>query len=321
MTLKVGFAGAGGIASVHLKNMRENKHVNIAAISDIVKEQAERVAAEYGAAAYTDVNEMLESEKLDILFICVPPFAHGDIEERAAAKGIHLFVEKPLGLDMDTVRAKAKHIRESGVLAASGYCLRYLNTAAFARQYLQDKEIGMVRAHYLTSFVGTPWWRVMEKSGGQLVEQATHTVDMVRFLAGEINEVYARMALTVMQDIEGLNIPDVGTVSVQFESGAVGHIDTTCIQPDHRTLVEVMGRDFRVSLDGTSLTIIDKKGTLTLSSSGNFYKDQDDAFVEAVRTGNRELILSPYEDAMKTLEVTLAANQSAAEGVPVKLQG
>lgn len=319
MTLRIGFAGAGGIASVHLKNMKANEHVQITAISDIVRDHAERVAAEYGAAAYTDVNTMLESEKLDVLFICVPPFAHGDIEERAASKGIHLFVEKPLGLDMNTVLAKAKHIQESGVIAASGYCLRYLNTAAYAREYLQGKTIGMVRAHYMTSFVKTPWWRVMDKSGGQLVEQATHTVDMVRFLAGEIDEVYARMALTTMDDIDGMDIPDVGTVSVSFASGAVGHIDTTCIQPDHRTGVEVMGRDFRVTIDGTSLTIVDPQGTTTMTSAGDFYKLQDDAFIEAVRTGNRELILSPYEDAMKTVEVTLAANQSAANGAPIRL--
>lgn len=317
MTVQVGFVGVGGIASVHLKHMKSHEQVTIAAVCDIVQANADRAATEYGAAAYTDVNLMLEKEKLDVLFVCVPPFAHGDIEEKAAAKGIHLFVEKPLGLDMGRVRAKAERIRQSGIIAGSGYCLRYLDTVAKAKDYLKDKTVAMVRAYYLTSFVQTPWWRIMDKSGGQLVEQTTHTVDLVRYLAGEVHKVYANMALCVMNDIQDISIPDVGSINLVFESGAIGHVDTTFVQPDHRSGLEILGRDFRVWINGSSLTIIDKSGTTETSSEMDFYKVQDEAFIEAVITGNRSLVLCSYDDAMKTLEVTLAANESASKDLPV----
>lgn len=321
MTIRVGLVGAGGIAGNHLQNLSENNHVNISAICDIVPENAEKQALRYGAAAYTDFDAMLQQEKLDALFVCVPPFAHGQIEEKAADRGIHLFVEKPVGLDMKTVRSKAEAIRRAGIIAGSGYCLRYLDTVAVAKTFLENRKIAMVRAHYLTAFVQTPWWIDMAKSGGQLVEQATHTVDLVRFLAGEVNKVYADMALLVMDDVPGIGIPDVGSVNLVFESGAIGHIDTCMIQPDHRTGVEILGRDFRVALNGASLTIVDNGETANYENAADVYKKQDDAFIEAIRSGRRELILAPYEEALKTLEITLAANDSSRSGMPVSLGG
>lgn len=319
MKVKIGVIGVGGIAQVHLKNISENEQAELVAVCDISEENVRKSAEQYGTAAYNDYNEMLEKETLDALFICVPPFAHGDIEEKAASRKIHLLVEKPLGLNMATVRNKAKVIRENGVIAGTGYCLRYLDTVKIAKDYLADKEIAMVRAYYLTSFVHTPWWRDMEKSGGQLVEQTTHTVDLVRYFAGDIQKLYATMDLRVMNDIPGVNISDVGCVNVVFQSGAIGHIDTTYIQPDHRSGVEILGRDFRVWIDGSSLTITEKDKIITEKSKVDFYKEQDDAFIKAIVTGNQDYILAPYDDAMKTLEVTLASNESARQGIPVVL--
>ncbi|NRF95728.1 Gfo/Idh/MocA family oxidoreductase [Paenibacillus frigoriresistens] len=319
MKIRVGFVGVGGIADVHLSNLSKNAQVELVALCDIAEEIVRGKAAQYGAKAYTDANRMLDCEKLDALFLCVPPFAHGDLEEKAAVRGIHLFVEKPLGLDMDVVRNKAEVIRKAGIINGSGYCLRYLDTVAKAKQYLLDKEIAMVRAHYITSFVPTTWWRDGDKSGGQLVEQSTHTVDLVRYLAGDVRKLYANMELRVMKDIPDLNIPDVGTVSLVFASGAIGHMDTSFTQHDHRTGVEILGRDFRLIIDGTNLSIVDKERTITYNSRMDFYREQDNAFVEALVSQRPELILAPYTDAMKTLEVTLAANESARTGLPITL--
>ncbi|TJY39839.1 Gfo/Idh/MocA family oxidoreductase [Cohnella pontilimi] len=318
--VRVGFVGAGGIAGAHMEALSIHEKVQLTAVCDVVAASAQKAADRYGMQAYGDFDAMLESEQLDVLFVCVPPFAHGDIEEKACAKGIHLFVEKPLGLDMDVIRKKAEIIRQAGIMSASGYVLRYLDTASKAREFLQGKTIGLVRAHYMTSFVPTPWWRDMAKSGGQLVEQTTHTVDMVRFLAGDIRKVYAQMALRVMGDIENLNIPDVGTMSIVFDSGAVGHVDTCFIQPDHRVAVEVQGRDFRVVLDGSTLSITENNRTVTVKSeTKDMMFAQDSAFIEAVLTGDRSLILAPYDDALKTVEATLAANKSAETGHAVVL--
>jgi predicted dehydrogenase len=317
--VKVGFIGVGGIAGLHLKNISNNPQAEIVAVCDIVEENAIKSSQEYGGNWYTDIDEFLEKESLDAVFICVPPFAHGDIEEKVIARGIHMLVEKPIGLDLETVQKKEKLIKESGLICGVGYCLRYLDTVEKAKEYLADKTIAMVRGFYLSSFVPTPWFRDINKSGGQLVEQATHTVDLLRYLAGDVNRVYADMSLKVLHDIPNINIPDVTSVNFHFESGAVGHIDCTNIQPDHRSGLEILGHDFRVLIDGVDLTITEKDSTTIYKSKVNFYEEQDTRFIEAILENKPEKLLSTYEDALKTLAVTLAANKSAESGLPVSL--
>ncbi|MBO1514850.1 Gfo/Idh/MocA family protein [Metabacillus bambusae] len=317
--VKVGFVGVGGIAGVHLENVSKNSHAVIVAVCDIAEESAKKKGLQYNASAYTDLDEMLEKEILDAVFVCVPPFAHGDIEEKIVKRGIHLLVEKPLGLDLETVQKKAKIIKDSGVICGVGYCLRYLDTVAKAKEYLKDKSIAMVRGHYITSFVPTPWYREMNKSGGQLVEQSTHILDLMRYLAGEIDNVYANMSLQVLSDIPNMDIPDVTSVNVTFKSGAVGHLDSSMIQVDHRSGIEILGRDFRVLIDGADLSIVEKDSTITYKSKVDFYQEQDRVFIEAVMKGDPNLLLSNYEDGAKTLAATLASNKSNEIGLPIKL--
>lgn len=319
MSVRVGVIGAGGIGQVHLDNLAADERVELVAVCDVNPAGVEEAQKKCGANGYVSYRDMLDGEKLDALFVCVPPFAHAEIEEEAAARGIHLFVEKPIGLEVETVQRKAEAIRQSGIVTATGYCLRYLDTVQKAKAYLADKQIAMVRGHYLTKFVQTGWWREMGKSGGQLVEQATHTLDMMRYLAGDIQKVYANMSLLVSEDIPGTDVPDVSSVSMVFQSGALGHLDTCFIQADHRTGVEIMGRNFRVAIDGRTVTIVDESGTSVTDSAVDMYKDQDRAFIEAIVTGDRSLILAPYETALQTLAVTLAANDSARLGTPIAI--
>ncbi|KKO53862.1 Gfo/Idh/MocA family protein [Paenibacillus sp. DMB20] len=318
--VRIGVVGAGVIAAEHFKHIEANEQAEFVAVCDIVSELAEAAARRYGAVPYTRVDDMLDKERLDALFLCVPPFVHGEIEETAARKGIHLLVEKPVGLHMDEVRRKAAVISEAGILAGTGYCLRYMETVQRARQYLEGKEIGMVRAYRFGGMPPAFWWIDHAKSGGQLVEQTTHNVDLMLYLAGPVRKVSADMALLLHRDIPGITTPDAASVNLVFASGALGHIDTGFLpQPEDRSSLEIMGRDFRVTIKGTTLAIVEPGRRTIWQGKSDFYKQQDDAFIQAVATGDRSLILAPYEDAAYTLEVTLAANESAQTGLPVMI--
>ncbi|GGJ02031.1 hypothetical protein GCM10010885_09110 [Alicyclobacillus cellulosilyticus] len=317
MSLRIGVVGAGGIGRVHLDRIAASGLAEVVAVCDVAEPVAAEAAARVGAAKYTDYGRMLAAERLDAVFLCVPPFAHGEMEEMAARRGVHLFVEKPLGLDMDAVRHKAEVIQVSGVLAAAGYCLRYHEPVEWAKSYLADKEIAMVVGFYHTSFVPTPWWRRMDLSGGQLVEQSTHIADLMRYLAEEVTRVHAEMALVASRDVADLDIYDVGCVNVRFASGAVGALTTTFTQVDHAAGVEVFGRHFRLRIDMDGAVLITSAGREVVPAGEDFYARQDKAFLQAVATGDASLIRSPYVDAARTLALTLAANASARSGQPV----
>lgn len=308
--IRVGFIGAGGIGEIHLQAVTKDEQAQIVSICDISLEQAQKQAKHYHASSYTDYEEMLEKEELDAVFLCVPPFVHHEMEEKIVARGIHLLVEKPVELNIARAMRKRDHIHQAGVIHASGYCLRYLDIVQKAKEFLQGKKIAMVRGHYLTGFVPTPWYRRLEKSGGQLVEQATHTLDLMTYLGGDIKKLQARMALQVMNHIDHIDIPDVTAVQFTFKNGAIGQMASTFTQSDHRMGVEVLGKDFRLEINGRTLIINEKGKKRTFESRTNMYEEQDRLFIEAVKTKNQQLILSSYDDGVNTLIASLAANKA-----------
>lgn len=316
--VRIGFIGVGGMAEGHMNALERIEGAEITAVFDINEARARQIAQEHGATAYESRDQLMDSGQVDALFICTPPFARGDIEEAAAQRGLHLLAEKPVGLNLEEARRKENIIRDSGIIHSSGYCLRYLDTVQKARQFLAGRQIDMILAYRIGGMPGVPWWRIMERSGGQLVEMSTHQVDLIRYLAGDFRDIQAIYGRRhIHREHPEATVPDVGVVSFTLQSGAVGTISNTCLsQYVGRGEVELFGHNFYVSINGKSLLIIDNGQRHEEKCETDFVFEQDRAFVEAVRTGNRELVLGDYSEAVKTLAVTLTANESAvAHGI------
>ena len=176
------------------------------------------------AKVYTDYKAMLTEAGLHAVYICVPPFAHGDLELAAIDAGLALFVEKPVALSLDLARQVTQGIEAKSLVSASGYQTRYSEATDRAKELIGNKTIGMALGFYLGGLPGTPWWRVQAQSGGQLVEQATHTVDLMRYLVGDVTKVYAAGALRLLKDTPNYDIFDVATTTLHFTSGAIGTV-------------------------------------------------------------------------------------------------
>src|SRR5699024_10090443 len=136
------------------------------------------------------------------IYICTPPFARDGLEQAAIAKGIHLLVEKPVALDMEKVWTNAKLAEEAGIIHTSGYCLRYLDIVQEAKEYLKDKQVDLIIGDRIGGHPPATWWGKMALSGGQLVEQSTHQLDLIRYLAGEFEEVYGVFEQRHMKEID-----------------------------------------------------------------------------------------------------------------------
>ncbi|WP_409342987.1 Gfo/Idh/MocA family protein [Paenibacillus sp. MBLB4367] len=323
--VRVGFIGVGGIAEYHLNTLKKVEQAVITAVHDINAERAQQIATTYGATAYETAEQLLDSGQIDALYICTPPFARNGIEQEAAKRGIHLLSEKPVTLNLEEAKANARVIREAGIINSSGYCLRYLDNVQHAKKYLAGKEIDMVLGYRIGGMPPVAWWRKMELSGGQLVEQSTHQVDLIRYLAGDFAEVHAIHEQRQIQKLHPeATVYDVGVFSFKMQSGAAGNFSNTSLANHFgRADVEFFGRDFYMQLDGngTTLRIIDDEQNITIKSKMDFYLEQNRAFVEAVRTKRQDLVLCSYDEAVATLEVTLAVNESAAQHRSVSIPG
>lgn len=322
MSVRIGFFGCGGIANAHFNALEQIPEAQPVAFCDIDAARAEAAARRFGGTAYTEWQKMLDAEKIDALYVCVPPHAHVGAEEAATEKGIHLFVEKPVARTLDKAKTIQAAIDKSGVISSVGYHFRYMATTQKARELLDGKTIGMVTGWWMGGMPGVAWWRVMDQSGGQFVEQTTHIVDLARYLVGDIAEVYGVMTnRRLHKEVENYSVYDVGSVVIKFANGVIGAIHNTCLlNMGWRVGLDVVTPDLIVETDWGSVKATEAGKVTTYQLSSNPYLEENKAFIRAIVTGDRSGIQSTYADAVKTLAVTLAANESVISGQPVKVQ-
>jgi predicted dehydrogenase len=272
-------------------------------------------------AAYSDPERMLARERLDAVYICLPPAVRGDVEMAVIEAGLAVLVEKPLALDLSIARTVLTGVRRRQLIAASGYQYRYSAWAQQAVEALAGQVVGQAIATRFSRLPSsTSWYKRQAQSGGQLVETVTHQVDLLRLLAGEVRTVYGLGAIRA-ERTRGPedDIFDVQSVALRFESGAVGTLACNLLSPHgNRWQVHIAceGRD--ILLLGDRLRVVDAGGEQEWPMNDNDpLVAESAAFVRAVAEGRPELVRSTYESGVRTLAVTIAADRSERLGVPV----
>jgi predicted dehydrogenase len=318
--LRIGFIGAGGIAGRHFRNLLQFDDVQIAAIADPLVYRAQELAERANASAYADAAEMLDRENLDALYICIPPFAHGPPEQQAVERRIPFFVEKPVAADWKTAQHIATRVEAAGIVTAVGYHWRYLDIAEQVRELLRDNPARLAIGYWLDQTPPPAWWVKQAESGGQMVEQTTHIVDLMRLLVGEVTGVFGVGARTVRPQFPDADVCDVSTATFRFADGAVGSISSTCLlRWAHRIGLHLFANELAIELTEFDLIVDVGRGRPVRQAQGDPFVREDRDFIDAVeRKTNR--IRSPYAEALRTHRVTTAIAQSAHEQRPVLLQ-
>ena len=322
MTVRVGMVGCGGIAKWHTSHLEKMDDVQIVATCDIIPERAKEMAKLYGATPYDSHLPMYEKENLDAVFVCIPPGSHTDTETAAVEKGINIFVEKPMCLSMAKAKEVAKAIEKAGVVSAVGFQDRYLDIIDSLRTFIEDKQIGLFTGAWVGGMPTVPWWRVKAESGGQIVEQTIHLYDLARLLFGEVETVYAAAGKGIMTGIENYDVEDYSSVVLTFDNGTIGNIITGDYLKDAvpRNGIEIYCEDARIEYE---LRTAVRYHSRYLVREEKRIIDQglrsDRTFIDAVKAKDPTMVRSPYRDAMRSLAVTLAANESLETGKPIKV--
>lgn len=315
----VGFVGAGGVAQRHARHLAQLENVEFVAVTDPVKAAARSFADTTGAAVVPDLEGLLNTSP-DAVYVCVPPHAHGFIEEQVLDAGAALFVEKPLALDLATAERIADTARRAGVVTAVGHHWRYSPAVDVVRELLDGRPVRMATGSWIDRVPPVPWWSKRALSGGQIVEQAVHVLDMIRLLCGDVVEVnaYANPAPPGTADAD----IDVATVAIlQFRSGAVGTVAATCcVDWKHRAGLEVQADGLSVTFREDCITTRTARGTTQRSLLPDDAKRAaDHAFIDAVIGAGRDRLLVDYDEALRTHQLACAIATSAAEKRPVRL--
>lgn len=317
--IRIALVGAGGVAERHASVLGAMEDVSIVGFMDVRRRTAEKVAEQVGTSAFTDLPELLDAAAPDAVYVCVPPFAHGDAERLLVERGIPFFVEKPLGAGIEVAEELGAAVAERGLLTATGYHWRYHEGVQRARELLDGRPVRLAVGAWLDKVPPVAWWLHQERSGGQLVEQATHLLDVMRDLVGEVDEVHA-VGSRSAREIPG-DVNDVTAATLRFAGGAVGSLAASSLLPaKHRAGLELVADGLRLVITETSLAVHDADGEATHSIDPDEAKRRvDRAFVDAVQ-GRGDDVRAPYEVALRTHRVACALARSAAGAATVDLR-
>jgi len=232
--LRTAILGCGSFANRHAENLISlPEEIELAAFCDHHEWNAREFAEKYTdrkGLVFTDHRLLFEKGNLDLVVICLPPFAHLDEVELAAEHGVHLLIEKPIALTSEDAWRMVKATEKANIKTQVGFMFRFGAAIERLKELIVSGEsgpAGLMSARYFCNSLHAPWWRDRSKSGGQLVEQIIHMVDLMRYLMGDAISVYSRQENLFHREVADYSVEDVSASVFGFQSGALGVIYAT----------------------------------------------------------------------------------------------
>ncbi|MBR2287854.1 MAG: Gfo/Idh/MocA family oxidoreductase [Clostridia bacterium] len=194
-TMGVGIIGCGMISGNHFHALSKLSHVSLRAVCDIDEEKLEKAAKEQHAQGYTSWRELIARSDIDSVHICVPHYLHAEIAIAALGAGKHVLCEKPMGVSLAEAQAMEAAARDAGKTLTVCFQNRYNGASQRMKEVIEEGTLGKLlggsafvawnRAE--PYYVNSPWRGRWETEGGSvLINQAIHTLDLLRFLAGDL---------------------------------------------------------------------------------------------------------------------------------------
>lgn len=229
MSVRIAVLGAGNMGRGHGKRL-EAAGARIVAVCDrsaAARQKFKEEMEETDIKEYWDFDEMLEKEAFEGLFICLPPFAQDGQFEKAAKRGKHIFIEKPIALDTETGKRMVKTAQENGIITRVGFHMRQGEAVKKLKQLIESGKTGrpvLFYGHYACNSLHTPWWIQVDLCGGQIFEQAIHLYDMCRYLIGEPKSAAGIMNNLCHGNTARYTVEDVSASVSLFGNGAAASI-------------------------------------------------------------------------------------------------
>lgn len=229
MGVKVAILGAGNMGKGHAKRLKDAgaEVICVCDKSAEAREEFRKEIQDERIREYGDFDEMLEKEEVQALFICIPPFAQDKQFEKAAEKGISIFIEKPIALTTEVGKRMVCAAEENHIITRVGFHMRQGAAVKKLKRMIAAGQTGkpvLFHGHYSCNSLHTPWWINVDLCGGQIFEQAIHVYDMCRNLMGDPKYAVGIMNNLCHSDVYGYSVEDVSASVAGFTNGAIASI-------------------------------------------------------------------------------------------------
>jgi scyllo-inositol 2-dehydrogenase (NAD+) len=236
VAVRICLIGAGRVAKVHANSLKS--HVpssELVAVVDVNEAVLQETAHQFDIAGrFTSLNDALDGAKFEAVVITTPTFTHKDLSVRAAEAGKHVFIEKPMAMNVEECDAIIQAAEANDVIMQIGFMRRFQPEFVMAAERIKAGEIGQpMTIKSLTNGPGLPppWANDLKTSNGMLAEVNSHDLDCVRWLMGSNpHRIYVEVAnfKGEARGVTAENFYDNVIASIKFESGGLGSISGTC---------------------------------------------------------------------------------------------
>jgi myo-inositol 2-dehydrogenase/D-chiro-inositol 1-dehydrogenase len=228
--VRIGVIGAGRIGKLHSENIATRvPAAELAGVADVYLPAAEEVAGRFHVPALADYREILADPTVDAVAICSATNTHAAIIVDAAAAGKHIFCEKPIALDLESIDRALAAVAAAGVKLQVGFNRRFDPNFGKVREMVSEGKIGTPHVLRITSRdPAPPPIEYINVSGGIFLDMTIHDFDMARYLIGsEVEEIYVAGAVRVDPAIGESGDIDTAIITLKFENGVIGTIDNS----------------------------------------------------------------------------------------------
>ncbi len=262
----IGIVGCGSIAAVHAEAVQGMDHADLVSVYSRNRKNAEILAEKHHVKACTDWDEFIHDERLDLVHVCTPSGTHLDYGRKAAEAGKHVVIEKPLEVNLERGKELIDICKQMNVQLAVVFQSRFIPATIKLQKIIRSGELGTifqadasVKWYRDQAYYDSAAWRGTKQldGGGVLINQAIHTLDLLQWIAGPVESVFARTGTFSHSGIEG---EDTAVAVLQYRGGALGTISaSTSVIPAQNRRIEIHGSRGTALLDGDDLLLTNQE--------------------------------------------------------------
>ena len=329
--IKVGIWGCGGISSFHRRAYDEleknGENVKLVALCDINKENFNKemkINISSGNETplpmidncYTDIDDMLKNEELDIVDICLPTFLHKDASIKILEKGINVLVEKPMAVSGNDCDEMLEAARTSKGKLMVGQCVRFMKHYSFLKEIVENKKYGKLVSAEFSRLSQYPEWRIGKcnaNDGGVIFDMHIHDVDFVQYIFGVPKDIAAVSAnnQSYYDTVSTLFKYDEGFVNIKADWGLPQSFEfrASYIVNFETAAIEFDGKDKILLYKDNECTQIDN-----IEITQNYIKEEIAYFLDIIKN-DKENTINPPEQSSMSVKLAEKIFESAKQHV------
>ena len=323
--MRIGLIGCGWIAETHLASLAALGE-EVACVCDPDPRRLEWAVGETGAEGYADWGSLLERGRPEAVLVLTPPRLHREVTLAAFERGLPVYLEKPVARDLADAEAIVEACERAAAVCAIGYQWRAIEWIGALRETFAERELGLVVVRMFGATAGRTWFTDQAAGGGQVLERASHGIDLAQAIAGpavRVSGTGANVPLAGADRPAGSEIDDVLALTLELERGAVATVQVVWQRPElARTYeLDVIGDGARVTAvldpefhargiaDGAAVDLRSAAPTMLGM----------ERFLAAARSGDPTAVACTPREATASLATALACERALTSGGRVTL--